>query len=375
MTQAPDVVSADPASFPWSVFHRRHPVLIEQVIGALPRPAAQRAALEALLAESVAGVLTAPERPWPWWRPDYAGLRWTDAPFLWAESYFYRRLLDAVEYFAPGPWQGIDPFGPIKAADLAGAAVDDEMAALDDLAGRPLEEQRTALVLSSLWGNRADLSFGAVAPTAGSGGGLLADDSALLWSTLGAGPVHLIADNAGRELLPDLILLDHLLVTGRASDVVLHVKPHPYYVSDATVFDVLSGIRRLTAAPGAASDAGGRLAEAIRAGALTIRAHEFFCAPLPYPAMPPDLRAELAAAHLVIVKGDLNYRRLVEDRHWPATTPFAELTEYFPAPLVTLRTLKCDVVVGLPESTLAKLDAEGEPWRTTGAYAVIQGRP
>ena len=375
MKQAPEVVSADPASFPWSVFHRRHPVLIEQVIGALPRPTTQRAALDALLAESVSGVLTAPERPWPWWRPHYAGLRWTDVPFLWAESYFYRRLLDAVEYFAPGPWRGIDPFGPIKAADLAGTAVDDELAALDDLAGRPLEEQRTALVASSLWGNRADLSFEAGAPTAGSGGGLLADDSALLWSTPDTGSVHLIADNAGRELLPDLILLDHLLVTGRARDVVLHVKPHPYYVSDATPFDVLSGARRLSAAPGIASDAGARLAEAIRNGTLTIRAHEFFCAPLPYPAMPPDLRAELAGADLVIVKGDLNYRRLVEDRHWPATTPFAELTEDFPAPLVALRTLKCDVVVGLSEPTLAKLDAGGEPWRTTGAYAVIQGRP
>jgi hypothetical protein len=90
--------------------------------------------------------------------------------------------------------------------------------------------------------------------------------------------------------------------------------------------------------------------------------------------MPADLRADFAPARLVIAKGDLNYRRLVEDRHWPATTPFAELTGYFPAPVVALRTLKCDVVVGLPASTLAKLDASGEPWRTTGEYAVIQAR-
>jgi hypothetical protein len=250
VSKASEVVSSDPASFPWSVFHQRHPVLIERVVAALPRPAAQRAALEALLAETVDGVLTAPDRPWPWWRLEYAGRRWTDVPFLWAESYFYRRLLDAVEYFAAGPWQGIDPFGPIKGAELAGDAVDQELAALDDLVDRPIEQQRAALVLSSLWGNRADLSFQAGASAGGAGGGLLVDESAFLWSgsATGSGAVHLIADNAGRELLPDLVLLDHLLLTGLARKVVLHVKPHPYYVSDATLSDVLSGIERMGAA-------------------------------------------------------------------------------------------------------------------------------
>jgi hypothetical protein len=43
--------------------------------------------------------------------------------------------------------------------------------------------------------------------------------------------------------------------------------------------------------------------------------------------------------------------------------------------VATLRTLKSDVAVGLTPGTVAKLDATGEPWRTSGEYALIQMRP
>ena len=379
-TLAPEIASSDPASFPWSVFHDRHPVLIERVATAFPRPAAHRDALEALLVESTSGVVTPPDvdalrhEPWPWWRPEYRGVPWGETPFLWAESYFYRRLLDAVDYFVPGPWRGIDPFAPTKAAELAGDAVDAELAALDDLADRGPDAQWDALVASSLWGNRADLSF-RLGPTAGGdAGGLIADDSEALRALLRDRPpgrVHLIADNAGRELLPDLVLLDHLLGAGLATDVVLHVKPHPYYVSDATAADVLAGVGRLAAATGRAGAVGERLAAHLRDGRLALDAHEFFCAPLTYQAMPLELRARFAEASLTIAKGDLNYRRLVGDRHWQPTEPFAELTAHFPSPLAALRTLKCDVAVGLTPQTVERLDATGRSWRLTGEYAVI----
>jgi hypothetical protein len=43
------------------------------------------------------------------WGRDYVAQRWIDIPFLWAESYFYRKLLDVTGFFKPGPWAGIDP--------------------------------------------------------------------------------------------------------------------------------------------------------------------------------------------------------------------------------------------------------------------------
>lgn len=70
----------------------------------------------------------------------------------------------------------------------------------------------------------------------------------------------------------------------------------------------------------------------------------------------------------------MNYRRLVGDRAWPATASFAALTDYFPGPLVVLRTLKSDVVVGLTDEVVAGLDATGQPWRTGGTHALVQAR-
>ncbi len=109
-------------------------------------------------------------------------------------------------------------------------------------------------------------------------------------------------------------------------------------------------------------------------GRLKLRAHPFSCAPLPYRDMPDDLRDDLASATLTITKGDLNYRRLVGDQVWPPTTPFGDVTAYFPGPVAALRTLKSDALVGVGERTLAALDAAGEPWRTTGTHAMIQVR-
>ena len=386
MATAPVILSNEPGSFAWGVFHDRHPKLIQQLLDALPYPAEQRRRLRRLLDDSLQGVLAPLNEDahdhgqWLDWGQGLWGLPWGDAPFLWAESYFYRCLLDATGYFEPGPWQGVDPFAPFKAAELSGSAVDDELAALGELVTLPENERRDALLLSSLWGNRADLSFqitsgGAAAARSSA---LLADDTALLWSRLASttsGTVALIADNAGRELLPDLLLIDHLLVHGLAAQAVLYVKPHPYYISDATMADTLAAIERLAASsePEAVS-IGHRLSSALRRGTLLVRTHQFFCAPLPFHDLPTELADELAAVDLAILKGDLNYRRLVGDRSWPAVTPFAEATAYFPTAVAALRTLKSEVVVGLEGAVVSALDDSGEPWRTSGRHAVAQVR-
>ena len=68
---------------------------------------------------------------WQDWDRGWYGGPWLSAPFLWAESFFYRRLLEAVGYFRPGPWRGVDLFGPAKQAELSTSAVASELAALD----------------------------------------------------------------------------------------------------------------------------------------------------------------------------------------------------------------------------------------------------
>lgn len=160
-TDAAVIRSDVPGSFARAVFHERHPELIRRVLAALPYGPGERAALERLLAESTGGVLEPLDEDahdhaaWLAWGQNLWGRPWGEAPFLWAESYFYRRLLEATGYFRPGAWQGIDPFGPFKAAELATAP-----AGGGD--GPP-----EALLAASLWGNRADLGFRITAGGAG----------------------------------------------------------------------------------------------------------------------------------------------------------------------------------------------------------------
>ncbi len=382
MTVAPPILAGVPGSFPHSVFHERHPKLIDQVLAAHPYGPAERAALRELLAESTEGVLeplvTAENdaAKWSTWGAGLWGRPWGEATFLWAESYFYRRLLEAVGYFGPGVWHGIDPFAPTKAAELSGPAVAEEIAALAELSDIPAQDRRTALLRSALWGNQADLGFQLTNKSGARATRLLADDSAALWTLLARATdptVCVVADNAGRELLPDLVLIDHLLTEESVARVDLHVKPRPYFVSDATMPDVLAALRVLReSTTETARRIGDRLWDAIRDERLTLHAHEFFCAPSSFHDMPVDLNKQFAAATITVTKGDLNYRRLVGDCYWPPTTPFADLTAYFPSPVIALRTLKSDVAVGLTADQVRELDATATSWRISGEHALIQ---
>ncbi|MGH3839737.1 MAG: damage-control phosphatase ARMT1 family protein, partial [Pseudonocardiaceae bacterium] len=244
----------------------------------------------------------------------------------------------------------------------------------------PENERASALVHASLWGNRADLGFRISAssePSAEEAIDLVADDTSLLWSMLTdqPGEICVVADNAGRELLADLVLIDHLLSGHPATTMTLHVKPYPYYVSDATTTDLIACLRRFRQAPEQVAEVGRRLWQALRTGRLTVHTNAFSCAPWSYHRMPVDLAEQFSSATLTIMKGDLNYRRLVGDCRWPATTPFAALASYFPGSVAALRTLKSDVVVGLDEQMLSTLDSTGEQWRTNGTRALIQVRP
>lgn len=370
-----------PGSFSRSVFHERHPVLIANLVEDFPYPPELRFRLETLLAESLDGTVPPEVPPGPnlaFWEDQIAacaGKPWSSLTFLWAESYFYRRLLDALEYFEPGSaWHGVDPFAPQKHAQLAGPEILADLDAYAALAARDPLERRQALLHASLWGNQADLGFRTTSTIDGRSA-VLVDDSPAVWDLVDGPvdrPVILVADNAGRELTADLALIDSLLDTGTAV-VELHVKPHPYFVSDATGQDVLDTLDALAANPREpVKSLAERLREAIRAGRLRLRTHAWYALPTTYRGLPPELAPDFAAAKLVVLKGDLNYRRLVGDREWDAATPFGDVVDYFPGAVAALRTAKSDLAVGIPPARLAELEAGPPDWRISGTHAMIQ---
>ena len=83
--------------------------------------------------------------------------------------------------------------------------------------------------------------------------------------------------------------------------------------------------------------------------------------------LPTDFRRLFGESRLVIIKGDANYRRTVGDALWPAHTPFSDVVSYLDQPVLCLRTLKSDPVVGLPSAeTAARLDRVDPQWRVNG---------
>ncbi len=262
----------------------------------------------------------------------HVGKSWLDVPWYFAESFFYRRVLEAVRFFETGE----DPFLAVKLSE--------ERRALPR--ARPLVDARPplpALLHAALWGNRADLSYtaGLAHGDRGDAGDLLVDDTAAAVELLG-GRTAILLDNAGTELCFDLLLADTL-------GAVLFAKAHPFFVSDATPADVE------------------RTRAALGLPARELLAHPYMTSSgfLSRRDMPADLTDALASFDAVVVKGDANYRRLVGDAPWPVDTPFASVVD-FPAPVVALRTLKAEVALGIERPPA---DAD---WMVSGRYAVIQ---
>jgi hypothetical protein len=74
----------------------------------------------------------------------------------------------------------------------------------------------------------------------------------------------------------------------------------------------------------------------------------------------------------MIIKGDVNYRRMLDDRHWPYETPIAEAAGYFPAPFVLLRTLNGEIMLGLQPGQAQAFEKEDPAWLIDGRRGIIQ---
>jgi hypothetical protein len=98
--------------------------------------------------------------------------------------------------------------------------------------------------------------------------------------------------------------------------------------------------------------------------------HAFWNGPASLWELPWELERDLGPARLVVLKGDANYRRAVNDAAWPPETPFAGVSSYFPAPLFALRTLKSDPVVGLAGGRAEELERVDPTWRVNGKRGV-----
>lgn len=241
---------------------------------------------------------------------------WHNAEWFFAETYTYRCLIEAVRWRESGR----DPFLPKKLEELHG----DALWRLVERACEPLDspdsEVRRAVEFS-LWGNRIDLSYAPASErgTEISADDMLVDDREALLAHLSntrtspegfksSQPVTIVADNTGSELAMDLALSDCLLrhVTPW---VVICLKAHPTFVSDATPQDVWMLLHAMEGRGQNAAALAKRLRAAWEEERLRFLPHPFWTSCRFLWDLPAELARPLNAARLVVIKGDANYRR------------------------------------------------------------------
>jgi hypothetical protein len=277
----------------------------------------------------------------------------------------------------------MDPFQTLKDRELLGpeGGLSFGSGILRKLAGIGSAGKAAAFLLhSSLWGNRVDLSnydvekddrerlFGSDAAH------LLVDHTPAAVKALLAGRAFdVIMDNAGPELVSDLLLSDFILGLRGESCVRLHVKRSPFFVSDTMVKDVQSTLTALRGdSDPALAAAGTRLLAEKERGRLTVADHYFWNGPLHFSGLPEEITSRFADSDLLILKGDANYRRLLEDRKWDPWTRMEDAACRLPAPLVALRTMKSEIVVDIPREKAEGLSRTDPEWLIDGKRGIVR---
>ncbi|KAK0521196.1 Hairy/enhancer-of-split with YRPW motif protein 2 [Tilletia horrida] len=354
----------------------------------------------------------------------FRGKDFMNAPWLFAEAYKYRRLHEC--FSASKHWKDYDVFFRQKCDTFSrsGTAVFELSTRFAEpfaYAPEATDEEKYAarkllfheLSQVCLWGNATDLSLlinmteEDIKKLQSTGGehlaatekNILGNHLERIWqlvSKMKNGRIDFVLDNAGFELYCDLVYADWLIQSGIASVIHFHGKRLPWFVSDVTRKDwdwLLNTTYYASLFPTASDTDVASLRQMAqrwksyeRKGQFVYEQHPFWCTGYTFwslHAEAPDLFLHLAGSDLVIFKGDLNHRKLTYDCQAPSQTPFdiaigPLAQEQGAPPVVSLRTVKSDVVVGVDSEVADRLDKEEPGWRISGKYAVVllsEGRP
>ena len=383
------IMVSELGSFAYKTVSQRLPMIAKRVIEENDFPPEIVKKLKILIEELPEGKVRALESEiaapdlldWNSYLEPYLDKSWLDLPWFFAETYFYRRIIEAINYFH----LGIDPY--IVSKKLA---LEKSITAIKSLSlqqNQVLEKSHrnglTSLIYCSLWGNRADLSLWSVDEEGlhnrhnqNEQKNLLVDDTAKLANWLDTNwvqQIDFVVDNTGLELFCDLCLVDYLLTTQLCETVCLHLKTYPTFVSDAMSKDLHHLVKRLLREQDQeVYSLGIRLQKHLATERLQLQENLFWNSPLVFWEITEELNLQLAQASLIIFKGDANYRRLLGDRKWSFTAPFPEIVSYFSTPLLALRTLKSELISGLKSSQVKELNAQDPNWLINGQRGIIQ---
>lgn len=289
------------------------------------------------------------------------------APFIFAEHYYFYSILYYMREDTKDPWK--------KAKDNLHKSIEErikEIVKCDDIGD---------ILKSCVNSNTTDLSqnqqnIGSFVDNA-----LVKDDTEKFRTFIDKGglsnkDIHIIVDNCGIELISDIMLGLYLLEKNKISTLYFHFNVLPIFVSDVVKSDIEDALKLIK---GDGSDESRKeLVEKYkkyRADRCIVESADvFWNMPIPFKNAPDKIlhdKFNATSTGLVIFKGDLNYRRLVGDRKWRIDSPLEEHIKYITPPILILRSLKSNVLLGIDKET-ATPDEACPSWKTTGDFGIIQ---
>ncbi|KAG9031395.1 hypothetical protein FS842_004256 [Serendipita sp. 407] len=253
------------------------------------------------------------------------------APKLFGEAYVYRRLKGCFE--SSLWWKDFDPFARKKYDSFLRSREDNlyvsSLFAESVTYGEclfPWEYEDTIkdsfYELTRVY--LCSMAYGQTKPTKNVSTDIIDRLWAIISRANGAG-LDIVLGDSGQELFRDIAYADFLLQTGLASRVRLHGKRISYFVSEATKSDFEWLVRSLSdkklfpvASHEYIESLRGRINTHRSAGKLVFEDHPFWSTGYTFwdlPIQAPDLfrQLSLSNSHLVLFKGELNYRKLTHN--------------------------------------------------------------
>lgn len=379
----PPIMTSEKGSFARRTIEELKPGIIENILSEHDYTSQIQGALLELKSEMTNGHLrlvkenTSDKSLWNKAAEPYIGKSWLEIPWFFAETFFFRRLLEATEYFQSGPWKGMDPFQHIKDREIS-SALEPFSAAYKQssmLVGLKLFQNAC---YQALWGNQSDLSNLEIYESTNSNekDNLVFDQSKPAYEYLlsqSSSRIAYFLDNVGKELFFDIAFIDFLLDKKLTESITCYLKNQPFFVSDAQTKDFQKTVEFLSTSPNkSAKNLAERMKNRIKSGEVKIEAPDFLTTSCSFREMPKTLIDQINKHNFTILKGDVNFRRLVGDHHWEPTTPFEKAAGYFYTPFMSLRTIKSELIVGLSDEILNALETEAEEdWLINGKRGMI----
>ena len=166
--------------------------------------------------------------------------------------------------------------------------------------------------------------------------------------------IDIVLDNCAIELASDLLFCDFLLRNDFVSQIYLHAKAYSWFVSDVTKDDFDAIIRQFQSENSLIINKfQSRIINYKKESKLVLE-HENYFWNSGYPfhdmqRIAPDIYSTFKEkSSLVLFKGDLNYRKLINDLNWPHHTPLnVAVRDFKPTTICAIRTLKSDLIANL----------------------------